>query len=108
MVRWCDLFRDTCFRISLRTLQRVIHRDVAARNCLIQGSAPPTLKIADFGLAKVLMKSDLKISTLETETTSGSYAVYHVHKSGLPLPIRWMAPETILHMDFYIKVCSHV
>ena len=38
------------------TSQRVIHRDVAARNCLVNKSME--VKISDFGLTRALSTSD--------------------------------------------------
>ncbi|CAD6200131.1 unnamed protein product [Caenorhabditis auriculariae] len=51
----------------------VLHRDVAARNCLL--TADLTLKVADFGLA-----------------TSGSYFYM---KNAEKLPTRYLSPETL-------------
>uniref|UniRef100_A0AC34FJF6 Non-specific protein-tyrosine kinase n=1 Tax=Panagrolaimus sp. ES5 TaxID=591445 RepID=A0AC34FJF6_9BILA len=54
-----------------------IHRDLAARNVLV--SAEGVIKIADFGLSKVLDKNDIG-------------DVDNINKN---VPLRWMAPETI-------------
>jgi serine/threonine protein kinase len=62
----------------MRHLHRsgVIHRDLAIRNVLLNGSSPPTCKISDFGLSR---QWDSERSM--TDSTSG-------------LPIRWMSPES--------------
>eukprot|EP00036_Acanthoecidae_sp_10tr_P015869 CAMPEP_0206285896 /NCGR_PEP_ID=MMETSP0106_2-20121207/328_1 /ASSEMBLY_ACC=CAM_ASM_000206 /TAXON_ID=81532 /ORGANISM="Acanthoeca-like sp., Strain 10tr" /LENGTH=815 /DNA_ID=CAMNT_0053716415 /DNA_START=63 /DNA_END=2511 /DNA_ORIENTATION=- len=84
--------------------QGVCHRDLAARNCLVKKCKPPIVKIADFGLSRVLGNGDKMCSLDGADNIDGAaYAVYHVHKAGVPLPVRWMAPETLLHMDFYLK-----
>lgn len=56
--------------------QRLVHRDVAARNCLL--SAGRTLRLADFGMAR--------------PCGDGDY--YRFGRKGM-LPIRWMAPESV-------------
>lgn len=59
--------------------QRIIHGDLAARNCLI--SSDHRVKIADLGIGHDLYSSD-----------------YYDNGSQL-LPIRWMPPELLLHTD---------
>ena len=59
----------------------VIHRDLACRNVLV--GEGKVLKIADFGLSR---DTDLYVSTLSTK-----------------LPIRWMAPESIMDRLFSEK-----
>ncbi|CAJ0592425.1 unnamed protein product [Cylicocyclus nassatus] len=58
-----------------------IHRDLAARNCLI--SAKGQMKIADFGLSKLV--NDLEKADAES--------VGNEHSPQIPL--RWMAPESL-------------
>nr|CDP90743.1 Bm5314, isoform n [Brugia malayi] len=58
-----------------------IHRDIAARNILV--TKKRAIRIADFGLAR-------KDST-----------VYHIRSSqSVPLPLKWMALESILYHNF--------
>ncbi|VDN39425.1 unnamed protein product [Gongylonema pulchrum] len=58
-----------------------IHRDIAARNILVTGQR--AIRIADFGLAR-------------KDTT-----IYHIRNSqSVPLPLKWMALESIIHSDF--------
>lgn len=57
-----------------------VHRDIAARNCLV--GTGYVVKIADFGLGRSLTESD-----------------YYKTQGGV-LPLRWMAPETVLYGKF--------
>ncbi|NXU11988.1 ROS1 kinase, partial [Pardalotus punctatus] len=60
-----------------------IHRDLAARNCLVSekeyDSSSRIVKIGDFGLARDVYKNDY----------------YRKNGEGL-LPVRWMAPESLI------------
>uniref|UniRef100_A0AC35TS71 Protein kinase domain-containing protein n=1 Tax=Rhabditophanes sp. KR3021 TaxID=114890 RepID=A0AC35TS71_9BILA len=61
---------------------RLIHRDIAARNCLTtakQSNCRRVTKLADFGLAR-----DIKISD------------YYVKEGKAMLPVKWMPPEAFL------------
>lgn len=58
-----------------------VHRDIAARNCLV--SAELTVKVGDFGLARAMCDDDC----------------YHFTRIAF-LPIRWMAPESMCHSVF--------
>uniref|UniRef100_A0AC35U7T4 Receptor protein-tyrosine kinase n=1 Tax=Rhabditophanes sp. KR3021 TaxID=114890 RepID=A0AC35U7T4_9BILA len=61
-------------------MNKHVHRDIAARNCLISSANVPSrvTKIADFGLARDVYVSDY----------------YKVNESDM-LPVRWLAPECI-------------
>ncbi|XP_022814027.1 uncharacterized protein LOC111347874 [Spodoptera litura] len=65
--------------LGMRHLEErgITHRDLAARNILVDGSG--LLKVADFGLSR-----------------SGVY----VHTRARPVPLRWLAPEAILHSQY--------
>ncbi|XP_046564501.1 tyrosine kinase receptor Cad96Ca-like [Haliotis rubra] len=65
---------------------RIIHRDLAARNVLLGENL--VCKVSDFGLARQL--SDTNEDAYET-------------KSEGPLPIRWMAPESLKDRLFSTK-----
>lgn len=63
--------------------KKVVHRDLAARNCLLSayGSDGYLVKISDFGL------------TRELTATKDYFAAGK--RENVPLPVRWMAPETM-------------
>lgn len=62
-----------------------VHRDIAARNCLVKNVANEitgtrrVVKIGDFGLARDIYKNDY----------------YRKEGEGL-LPVRWMSPESLI------------
>jgi len=67
--------------------QNYIHRDIAARNCLVSNNEGNlVVKLADFGLARNLYKNALYLKEGEGR-----------------LPVRWMAPESICDMEFTTK-----
>ncbi|KAH9491207.1 hypothetical protein DERF_015938 [Dermatophagoides farinae] len=70
--------------------KNVIHRDLAARNCMV--AADLTVKIGDFGLTRDLYEKD-----------------YYRLSEEAPMPLRWMAPESIREMIFtpYSDVWSY-
>ncbi|XP_078052989.1 anaplastic lymphoma kinase isoform X3 [Augochlora pura] len=66
---------------------RFIHRDIAARNCLLTcKEAGRVVKIADFGMAKDIYRSD-----------------YYRKGGKAMLPIKWMPPESFLDGIFTTK-----
>ncbi len=58
-------------------------RDLAARNCLVSFSDGILVKIGDFGLARMLSQQD-----------------YYRKTGEALLPVRWMAPESLLDALF--------
>ncbi|XP_075410071.1 proto-oncogene tyrosine-protein kinase ROS isoform X2 [Tenrec ecaudatus] len=78
---------DLCVDISKGCVyleqMHFIHRDLAARNCLVSvkdyTSTSRVVKIGDFGLARDIYKNDY----------------YRKRGEGL-LPVRWMAPESLM------------
>ncbi|XP_038064972.1 tyrosine kinase receptor Cad96Ca-like, partial [Patiria miniata] len=73
--------KDVADGMAFISSQRCIHRDLAARNVLV--AEDMTCKVSDFGLARDVM--DVR--------------VYERRSQG-PLPMRWMALESILN-DVY-------
>lgn len=71
--------RDAAAGIRHLHRERIIHRDIAARNVLV--SENYNAYIADFGLARVL-KGD-------TDTTNSNFG-----------PVRWMAPEAMVRREY--------
>ncbi|XP_017880511.1 ALK tyrosine kinase receptor isoform X2 [Ceratina calcarata] len=66
---------------------RFIHRDIAARNCLLTCKGPGrVVKIADFGMARDVYRSD-----------------YYRKGGKAMLPIKWMPPESFLDGIFTTK-----
>eukprot|EP00118_Oscarella_pearsei_P017372 m.171588 g.171588 ORF g.171588 m.171588 type:complete len:1503 (+) comp39060_c0_seq1:197-4705(+) len=64
--------------------KRLVHRDLAARNVLVQ--TPMMVKISDFGLSKIL------------DVDQG-----HFQSGGEKMPIKWLAPESLLTLQFTHK-----
>lgn len=67
---------DAARGLSYLAQLRYVHRDVAARNCLL--SAQRVLKLADFGMTRLVFENDY----------------YRFSRKGM-LPVRWMAPESL-------------
>ncbi|XP_028814894.1 hepatocyte growth factor receptor isoform X1 [Denticeps clupeoides] len=66
--------------------KKFVHRDLAARNCMLDESY--TVKVADFGLARDIYEKEY----------------YSVHnKSGVKLPVKWMALESLQTHKFTSK-----
>lgn len=64
-----------------------IHRDIAARNCLLTGTGPGRIvKIADFGMARDIYRAD-----------------YYRKGGKTLLPVKWMPPEAFLDGIFTSK-----
>ncbi|KMQ87935.1 proto-oncogene tyrosine-protein kinase ros [Lasius niger] len=79
-----DVARGCCYLEK----QHFVHRDLACRNCLISAKNRENriVKIGDFGLARDIYKDDY----------------YRMKGEGL-LPVRWMAPESLMDGIFTSK-----
>jgi len=67
--------------------EKIIHRDLSARNILISEDKDGWVaKVADFGLSRVL---DSESSKGQTTTNTG--------------PLKWMAPEALMNKQYSIK-----
>ncbi|CAG5059934.1 unnamed protein product [Parnassius apollo] len=81
----CSL--DVCKGSRYLEVQRFIHRDIAARNCLLTSRGPGrVVKIADFGMARDVYRAE-----------------YYKKGGKAMLPIKWMPPEAYIDGVFSIK-----
>ncbi|CAG4993099.1 unnamed protein product [Colias eurytheme] len=81
----CSL--DICKGCKYLESQRFIHRDIAARNCLLTSRGPGRVcKIADFGMARDIYRAD-----------------YYRKGGKAMLPIKWMPPEAYMDGVFTVK-----
>ena len=64
----------------LRGKKYILHRDIAARNCLVQVNA--TVKLCDFGLARQVIEDD------------------YLAESKEPISVRWASPEILNSLHF--------
>lgn len=76
----CAMARDVADGMSFLSSRGVVHGDLAARTCLVDSEK--RVRVGDYGLARQEFASDYP-----SVTVGGSAAA--------PLPIRWMAPETM-------------
>ena len=72
LVRIC---RQVAAGVSYMASLRFVHRDIAARNCLVDDDL--VVKVADFGMSRDVYQAD-----------------YYKRHGGV-IPLRWMAPEAI-------------
>ncbi|XP_054721355.1 atrial natriuretic peptide receptor 2-like [Uloborus diversus] len=75
--RLTNMALDIARGLSYLADLKFVHRDLACRNCLVNSSR--SVKIADFGMCRAMYDSDY----------------YRYNKKGM-LPIRWMAPESLI------------
>ncbi|KJE89046.1 TKL protein kinase [Capsaspora owczarzaki ATCC 30864] len=75
---YLHIFSQVASGLSYLAGLRFVHRDIAARNCLV--GAGLVVKISDFGLSRELEEQNY----------------YHM-QTRRALPVRWMAPEFLLY-----------
>eukprot|EP00116_Pleurobrachia_bachei_P004625 sb/3464887/ len=78
-------FSEVADAMSYMESIKAVHRDIAARNCLVNNKL--VVKLADLGAATQL------------STASGSSTEYY-RVGGKPIPIRWSSPEVL-------QTCKH-
>ena len=71
--------RDVAAAMAFLETALIVHRDLAARNVLL--NTDMVCKIADFGLSR----------------NTGGKDYYRRNANSAPIPVRWMAPETLTH-----------
>jgi hypothetical protein len=81
--RLLDMASQICSAMVYLESAGFIHRDLAARNCLVGENS--IVKVADFGLTRFVVDDEYTIS------------------AGTRFPIRWSAPEVLLHNIFSSK-----
>ncbi|XP_061188661.1 tyrosine-protein kinase receptor-like [Saccostrea echinata] len=78
---------DVCRACVYLEAIKFIHRDIAARNCLILNKeGQVVVKIADFGMARDVTMTQ-----------------YYVKEGTCKVPVRWMSPESMLNGRFSSK-----
>ncbi|KAL8572538.1 hypothetical protein ACOMHN_040442 [Nucella lapillus] len=81
------LARDICCGCCYLEERHFIHRDIAARNCLLTTKKPERVaKIADFGMSRDVYRAD-----------------YYKKEGRALLPLKWMPPEAFLEGMFTTK-----
>jgi len=79
---------DAAAGMSYLESLKCIHRDIAARNCLLDEHM--NLKISDFGMS-------IK------ENQESGHLIRHPEEENNRLPVKWLAPEIIRFKEFSIK-----
>ena len=72
------------------TEKNIYHGDLATRNVLLTDNLDA--KISDFGLSRRLYSESSTPHTIQSKDGTNS----------LPLPIKWMAPEVLMHHEFVL------
>ncbi|CAH3964766.1 tyrosine-protein kinase Drl [Pieris brassicae] len=76
-----DLGAQLACGLSFLHVQRVVHADIASRNCIVDEKL--RLKLTDTGLSRDLFPDD-----------------YHCLGDNENRPVKWMAPEALLHNQY--------
>ncbi|CAG0883496.1 unnamed protein product [Darwinula stevensoni] len=80
----CDFSHQIAEGMEYLSGRHFVHRDLACRNCLVDEGL--IVKISDFGLARDIYTCD-----------------YYKVEGNRLLPVRWMAPESIMYGKFTLK-----
>ncbi|XP_077982551.1 uncharacterized protein LOC144437483 [Glandiceps talaboti] len=83
-VQLSEMAFDVAAGLDYLSKLNYVHRDLACRNCLVHASR--LVKIGDFGMTRPLYDSDY----------------YRFERNGM-LPVRWMAPESLIDGLFTCK-----
>ncbi|KAF8773198.1 Tyrosine-protein kinase transmembrane receptor like protein [Argiope bruennichi] len=79
--------------------KRYVHRDLAARNCLVSVDAAPTsLSQSCINNSSLMDNILVKISDLGVSRNSCANEYFRIRNT--LLPVRWMAPESLLYGTF--------
>mmetsp|Transcript_20958 Transcript_20958/g.29294 ORF Transcript_20958/g.29294 Transcript_20958/m.29294 type:complete len:1024 (+) Transcript_20958:143-3214(+) len=85
-MRWA---RDCASGVLHLHAERIIHRDIAARNLLVDKNM--RVKVTDFGMSRIRGNS-YNSNSKDVDTTKSTVG-----------PVRWMAPEAIVHQHYSEK-----
>ena len=86
--------RDLCSALCHMHSHRLVHRDVSARNVLVDSDG--TFVLADLGLCREMMLSS-------SSSESGHQPVTASESFNVAIPVRWTAPEALLSREFTAK-----
>ncbi|NXJ08225.1 BMX kinase, partial [Odontophorus gujanensis] len=78
-----EICYDVCDAMAFLESRQLIHRDLGARNCLVDSNL--TVKLSDFGMTRYVLDG-LYVSSLGTK-----------------FPVKWSAPEVFLYTKFSSK-----
>ena len=89
-----------CHGLVYLAKRRYVHRDMATRNCLVGEGL--TVKISDFGLSRDIYANDYYRYATSRIKKINNLIAFRM-KGMSPVPIRWMAPESIIYGKYTLK-----